>query len=148
MMNKVFIDTDIILDLLAKRDPFYYHSASLFSLIESGKLRGFVSSLIFSNLYYILKKHNTRKDTIEILKKLKVMITVLPVDDKIIDRALLSDFNDFEDAIQYYTAKTNNIDYIITRNIKDYKSSDIKALSADQLLNILNNTKNGAGHFK
>lgn len=137
MMKKLFIDTDIILDLLTRREPFYPHSAALFSLIDSGKLHGFVSSLAFSNLFYILKKYNTRKQAVYILKKLKTLVTVLSVDDKIIDSALASDFNDFEDAVQYYTAKMNKIDYIITRNVKDYKKSEIPALPADQLLNIL-----------
>lgn len=136
-MKNIFIDSDIIMDLLAKREPFYIHSASLFSLIDSGKLHGFVSSLIFSNLFYILRKFNTRKQTVDILTKLRIMVSILTVDEKIIELALLSNFNDFEDAIQYYTAKSNKIDYIVTRNLKEYKTSDIKALTADQLLNIL-----------
>lgn len=136
-MKNIFSDSDIIMDLLAKREPFYIHSASLFSLIDSGKLHGFVSSLIFSNLFYILRKFNTRKQTVDILTKLRIMVSILTVDEKIIELALLSNFNDFEDAIQYYTAKSNKIDYIVTRNLKEYKTSDIKALTADQLLNIL-----------
>ena len=140
MKKNIFIDSDIVLDLLAKREPFYHHSASLFSLIDSGKLHGFVSSLIFSNLFYILRKHNSRKQTVDILTKLRIMVSILPVDEKIIELALLSNFNDFEDAIQYYTAKAHKIDYIVTRNLKDFKTSDIKALTADQLLHILHNT--------
>lgn len=133
-MNKIFIDTDIILDLFTKRDPFYNHAAKLFNLLDSGKVHGYVSSLIFSNLFYIIRKQKSRKQALAVLKKLKIIVTVLPVNDKIIDLALSSEFVDFEDAIQYYTAKMNKIDYIITRNIKDFKSSDIQALTADQFL--------------
>jgi predicted nucleic acid-binding protein len=136
-MKRLFVDTDIILDLLTKREPFYIHSAILFTLIESGKFRAFVSSLIFSNLFYILRKENTRDKTIEILTKLKSLVTILPVDKKIIESALQSGFKDFEDAIQYYTAKGGKSDFIITRNIKDFKLSDIDVISAEDFLNFI-----------
>ncbi len=140
-MKNIFVDTDIILDLLTKRDPFYIHSAHLFHLIDSGILNASVSSLIFSNLFYILRKQKSKKETIEILNKFKLLVNILSVDEKIINSSLSSNFPDFEDAIQYYTAKANNIDYIITRNIKDYKNFDIQALSADQFINIFKKTK-------
>ena len=136
-MKNVFIDTDIILDLFSKRMPFYVHAALLFNLIDAGKLRGYVSSLIFSNLFYILRKEKSRKQAISILNKLKILVTVLPVDGKIIQLALSSGFNDFEDAIQYYTAKQHKIDFIITRNIKDYKLSDIQAITAAEFIKII-----------
>jgi len=138
-MNRIFIDTDIILDLFTQRDPFYIHSAVLFNIINTGKLKGFVSALIFSNLYYILRKQKSKIHALNILKKLKLLVTVLPVDNKIIELALSSDFNDFEDAIQYYTAKSHNINYIVTRNLKDYKSTEINAFTAEQFLNLLKN---------
>ena len=136
-MKNVFIDTDIILDLFSKRMLFYVHAALLFNLIDAGKLRGYVSSLIFSNLFYILRKEKSRKQAISILNKLKILVTVLPVDGKIIQLALSSGFNDFEDAIQYYTAKQHKIDFIITRNIKDYKLSDIQAITAAEFIKII-----------
>lgn len=136
-MKQIFVDTDIILDLFTSREPFYIYSAMLFTLIDSGKVCAFVSSLIFSNLFYILRKDNTREKSIKILTKLKSLVTILPVDSKIIESALQSGFRDFEDAIQYYTAKTGVIDFIITRNIKDFKLSDIDVLSAEDFLNLI-----------
>ena len=133
-MRKVFIDTDIVLDLLTARDPHYIHSAKLFTLLNEGKLEGFVSSLIFSNLYYILRKQLEHKKTKDILKKLKAQVNVLPVDDSIVNLALNSKFKDFEDAIQYYTAKKNRIKCLLTRNTKDYTKASISVMSAEDFL--------------
>ena len=136
-MDKVFIDTDIILDLLAKREPFYPHAAELFSLIDKKILKAYVSSIIFSNLHYILKKLTNKDTALKSLLKLKLLVSVLPVDEKIIELALASDFNDFEDAIQFYVAKENNIQYLLTRNIKDFKKADISVMTAEDYLKIL-----------
>ncbi len=133
-MRKVFIDTDIVLDLLTAREPHYIHSAKLFTLLNEGKLKGFVSSLIFSNLYYILRKQLSHKKAIEILKKLKAQVKILPVDEAIVKLSLASDFKDFEDAIQYYTAKRNRVGCILTRNTKDYVKASISVMSAEDFL--------------
>lgn len=135
-MYKVFIDSHVILDLLAKRVPHYFYSAMLFSLIDKGKIRAFSSSLIFSNLFYILRKLENREKAISSLKKLSLLVDILSVDSKIIDLALTSDFKDFEDAIQYYTALENYMEFIITRNKEDYKKSIIKVCSAEEFLNL------------
>ncbi len=133
-MKKVFIDTDIILDLLSQREPFYRPAAELFSLLDNNKIEGVVSSLIFSNLYYILKKHSSRKTALQNLLKLKALVTVASVDDMIISLALASNFNDFEDAIQYYTALKIKTGCLITRNIRDYKESEIVICTAEEFL--------------
>ena len=135
-MKRIFVDSDIILDMLAKREPFYQYAAELFSLADEGKMDAFVSPLIFSNLYYILRKLNGRSNAIKSLHKLKVLVTVLPLDEKIIELALVAEFNDFEDAIQYYTAKENGIRHLITRNKKDYKKTDINIYTAEEYLSI------------
>lgn len=136
-MKKIFIDTDIILDLLTKREPFYNNASLLFSLIDKGKIKAFSSSLIFSNLYYILRKVKGSKQTIKILQKLSTLIEILSVDSKIITLSLQSEFKDFEDAIQYYTAIENNVPVIITRNVKDFKPAKIKILTPDEFLSSL-----------
>ena len=136
MINEIFIDTDIILDLLAKREPFYHYAAELFSLIDSKEIKAYVSPIIFSNLHYILRKVSNKEKTLKSLLKLKLMVNILPVDEKIIELALASDFNDFEDAIQFYVAKENKIQYLLTRNKKDFKKADIFVMSADEYLNI------------
>ena len=131
---KVFVDSDIVLDLLAKREPFYQPAAALFSKAEKGEVEIYLSPLIFSNLFYILRKMTTRPKAGETLKKLRSLIHILPIDDKIIDQALHSEFPDLEDAIQYFTALDNNIPILITRNKRDYKLSAISVNTAAEFL--------------
>jgi predicted nucleic acid-binding protein len=131
---KVFVDSDIVLDLLAKREPFYQPAAELFSKAEKGEVEIYLSPLIFSNLFYILRKMTTRPKAGETLKKLRSLIHILPIDDKIIDQALHSEFPDLEDAIQYFTALDNNISILITRNKRDYKLSAISVNTAAEFL--------------
>jgi predicted nucleic acid-binding protein len=130
----VFVDTDIILDLLTKREPFYPHAARLFSGVERQRLKACVSSLIFANLFYILRKQTSAPRAIEILKMLRRLVTVLPVNDKIIEQSLNSAFTDFEDAIQYHTALSKGIKYLLTRNIKDYRQPTITVCTAEDFL--------------
>jgi len=130
----VFVDTDIILDLLTKREPFYLHAARLFSKVESQKVTACVSSLIFANLFYILRKETSAASAVDILKKLRRLVTILPVDDKIIAHALDSGFNDFEDAIQYHTALSKRIPFLLTRNVRDYRKPVITVCTAEDFL--------------
>ena len=137
MKEKIFIDTDIILDLILKRENFE-SAATLFSLVEENKIDGYVSSLIFSNLFYILRKNIGIEKTRHLLLKLKKLLNILNVDEKIIIQALESNYKDFEDAIQYYCVINNRIKIIITRNIEDFKNKkDITALRADEYLKII-----------
>lgn len=133
-MDKILVDTNIILDLLAKRKSFYSEAQELFTLADKKKVLLFVSSLTLANTHYILSQNLKIEDTRKILRKFKVLVDVLPMDDKIIDLALDSDFNDFEDAIQYYTAIESNLDLIVTRNLKDFKQSTIPVLTAKDYL--------------
>ncbi len=129
-MRTLFIDTNIVIDLLAKREPFYPEAAKLFSWVDRGKARAFVSSLTFANTNYILSKLKGSRDARSILSKFKVLVTVLSLDDKIVDLALNDlSFNDFEDGLQYYTALSNGLDIIITRNLKDFKHAKIPVMT-------------------
>ncbi len=133
-MIKVFVDTDIILDLLVKREPHFIHAAKLFTLIDRNKIKAFSSSLVFANLHYLLKKETSNNIALNNLRKLKTILDILPVNGRVIDQSLNSDFKDFEDAIQYFTAVNNGIDIIITRNIVDYKKSKISVATAQDFL--------------
>jgi len=133
-VKKIFVDSDIILDLLAKREPFYLDSAKLFTLIEQKKIKAFTSPLIFANVHYILRKLSSNEIARRSLSKLKTFLTILPIDERIIELALASNFKDFEDAIQYYTAVGNNIEAIITRNKLDYKKSKIIVVTAEEYI--------------
>jgi len=129
-MDRILVDTNIVLDLLAKREDFFSEAQELFTLSDKKELKLYVSSLTFANTYYILSQKIKLSNTRKVLRKFKVLVEVLPMDDKIIDLSLDSDFKDFEDAIQYYTAIENGIRIIITRNLKDFKTAKIPVLTA------------------
>jgi predicted nucleic acid-binding protein len=132
---RLLIDTNIVLDLLAKREEFYSEAAQLFSLADNESVTLTTSSLTFANTHYILSKLRTKNEAKEIIRKFKVLVQTLTFDDKILELALSENrFNDFEDAIQYYTAIENKIDIIITRNIKDFKHSALPIMSAKEFL--------------
>lgn len=133
-MEKVFVDTDIILDLLGAREPFYKSAAILFSKADNNKVKIYVSSLSFANLNYILSKQYSANQARKILLKFKALVNVLSVSDKIIDLALSSDFKDFEDGTQYFTAIENNIDIFLTRNLKNFKNAKVSVMTAEQYL--------------
>lgn len=134
-MDRIFIDTDVVLDLLGQRLPFYEFSARLFSEADRGHIELLVSSLSFSNLNYLLSKQYSPDQARKKLLKFKALVTVLSVNDKIVDLALSSDFKDFEDGLQYFTAIENGVGTIITRNLKDFKPAQIVVMTAEQYLN-------------
>ncbi len=133
-MEKVFVDTDIVLDLLSARQPHYKYAAELFSLADENSVRLYVSSLTFANINYILSKQLSSAQARKMLLKFKTLVNVCAVNDKIIELALASDFNDFEDAIQYNTAIENGLTTLLTRNLKDYKKAGIAIQTAQQFL--------------
>ena len=131
---KIFVDSDIILDLIAQREPFYNYAAKLFTLIDQGKIKAHTSPLIFANLHYILRKHKSNSFALQSLRKLKTLLNILPIDSKVIEQALNSEFRDFEDAIQYFTAVNNGIKVILTRNKTDYSKSKITVSTAEEFI--------------
>ena len=133
-MDRILVDTNIVLDLLAKRTEFFTEAQELFTLSDKNKVALYVSSLTFANTYYILSQKMKLENVRKVLRKLKILVQILPMDDKIIDLALDSDFRDFEDAIQYYTAIENDLNIIITRNLKDFKPAKIPVLTAKNYL--------------
>ncbi|MGY5847035.1 type II toxin-antitoxin system VapC family toxin [Salegentibacter sp. HM20] len=134
-MRRVLIDTNIVIDLLSKRKDFYTDTAVLFSQADKKQLQLTISSLTFANTYYILSKLKSAKEAREILRKFKVLVEVLSLDDKITELALSDEsFNDYEDGLQYYSAIENEVDIIITRNKKDFKSSKLPVLTAKEYL--------------
>ena len=123
-----------MIDLLSKREEFFQEAQELFTLADNKKVELFVSALTFANTHYLLSKYQKLDDARKTLIKLKVLVKVSPLDDKIVKLALVSDFKDFEDAIQYHTALENGIDIIITRNKKDYKNSKRPVMTAKEYL--------------
>jgi len=135
-MDKILVDTNIVLDLLAKRKEFFTEAQELFTLSDQNKVKLYISALTFANTYYILSQKLKSNDTRSILRRFKVLVKVLSLNEKIINLSLDSEFKDFEDAIQYYTCIENEIDIILTRNLKDFKLSKIPVLSARDYIKI------------
>jgi predicted nucleic acid-binding protein len=134
-MKKLLIDTNIVIDLLAKREPDYYATAQLFSLSDKKQIKLSVSSLTIANTSYILLKLKSPGEAKSILRKFKLLVDVLALDDKILNLALNdTDFGDFEDGLQYFSAIENEQDVIITRNLKDFKKSVLPVMTAEQFL--------------
>ena len=134
-MKKVLIDTDVILDFFFDREPFSYNAAKVLSLCESGEIKGFITSVIISNVYYLLRQTSSHEKVVEKLTQLITITEVLTTGKDIILKALNSNFKDFEDALQNYSAELNGqIDLIITRNIKDFRSSSLGIMTPENYL--------------
>lgn len=131
--KKIFIDSDIILDLLLEREPFVlYSKAVLIGSNLSGKL--YTSTLILANTHYLVAKNTSKTMTRLLVKEMTDLLNVVSFDKEHLISAADNSYADFEDSIQYFIAKQHNCDLIITRNIKHYKSFDIPALTAEQFL--------------
>lgn len=134
-MTRLLIDTNIIIDLLAKREPFYDSASKLFSLADKKNIHLSISSLSIANTNYILTRLLNANEAREILRRFKILLELIPLTDKIIDLALNdSNFSDFEDGIQYYSAIENNQDIIITRDLKDFKSAKLPIMTTEEYL--------------
>ncbi len=134
-MDNVLIDTDVILDFFFDRKPFSEHAAKIFSYCELKIINGFLTPVIVSNVYYLLRQTAKHEKVIEKLKELLTITEVLIIDKEVLLQALKSKFKDFEDAIQNYAAdKSGAINTIITRNIKDFKNSEIGVLTPEEYL--------------
>ena len=134
-MKKVLIDTDVILDFFFDRQPFAVDSAQVLSLCEKKEIDGFVTSIMLSNIYYLFRKTDKHEKVIESLKMLMKILDVATTNKQTILNALESDFKDFEDALQNFTAQNNEeIEIIITRNVKDYKTSKLVVMTPETYL--------------
>ena len=131
---KLFFDANVVLDLILKRQPFFDYIAEIVTIAENKKFTLCLSSVSFVNVNYIACKFTDKKNVLESLKKLRILFDVLPVSEVEIDKALFSNFNDFEDAVQHYCALKYNCDYIIRRESKDFKNSEIPTLTPTEFL--------------
>ena len=137
-MDKVLIDTDVILDFLFDRKPFSEDAAQILSWCENSKIQGFVTSIVLSNIYYLLRKTAKHEKVIENLKMLLNIVDVITTNKDAVLDALHSQFKDFEDALQNFSAQNNNeIKVIITRNSKDYKTSNLAVMEPETYINLV-----------
>lgn len=131
---KVFIDSDVIIDLLLKRQEFHKQAEVLFDLSAKKEIDLYTTPVAISNAFYIINDVNKRKDSKTLIINLRKLIGILSMDAYEIDNAATSRIKDFEDALQYHCCIRNGIDYIVTRNIGDYKSSDIPVSDPKEFL--------------
>lgn len=127
--EQIFLDSDVILDLLMEREPHFQYAVRLFLKIQDKEVSAFTSPVVIANLFYILNRHFNRKMAVQSLIKLKSLVKIIDCGERVIMQALSSDFKDFEDAIQYYTALEGNVHTLITRNVKDYKTASITIIT-------------------
>ncbi|HRN36247.1 MAG TPA: PIN domain-containing protein [Flavobacteriales bacterium] len=132
-MEKVFVDTNVVLDLLQERKPFFKEAQQLFSMGDRGELKLFISSLTVANTHFMLARH-LQMEARQVLSKLMTVLDVLPLDAKVLKLSLASDWKDIEDAIQYFTAAEHGMHVIITRNKRDFKGSLLPILSTGEYL--------------
>lgn len=138
-MKSIFLDTNVIIDFLADRRPFSLTAAEIFNASLSGDVKIFVSSVSYNNIYYILRQSLSHNETIKLLDALSEMTEIVDVAKAIIKKSLKSDFKDFEDAIQYNCALTiNSIDFIVTRDSKDFKKSTLPVMNPQEAMGIIN----------
>ena len=137
MTTHIFVDTDIILDFLGDRKPFSKSALKLFVLAEQKQLTLYTSSNSITTAYYLLGKVTTDAQARELVWGLMDIVHIIPVTHKILTQALKSDFRDFEDAVQHFSALTvDEIKLIVTRNLKDYSKSKIQISGPEMIFNL------------
>lgn len=130
---RVFIDSDVTIDLLAQREH-YRAAAELFDLVETGQIDAHTTPVVLANVEYIIKKYSSNSKARKALHMLLKQLSVLPMDQEIVQRAADSPFRDFEDAMQYFSAEKGKIDFIVTRNIRDYEKGSISVMTAEDFI--------------
>ena len=134
MIKRVFIDSDIILDVALAREPFFSASKMILVMAEYNFIIGHISSNCIANIYYILRKSGGDSNSRKFISIIVKYITVITIDHQNVLEALKSKFSDFEDALQYYSAVENQCEYIVTSNTDDYKNSKIKVVLPEEFI--------------
>lgn len=136
-MQQIFLDTNIVIDFLGERKPFYENAARILTLADKKKIRIFTSPVTISTTFYILAKYGGNKTALEKIRKFKLLCITSVMDDEVVEKAINSGFKDFEDAMQYFSAIATGCDLIITRNEKDFKDALIPVLNPESYLQTL-----------
>jgi hypothetical protein len=136
-MSVIFVDSDILLDVILDRIPFYDSSVRILLLADQSEFSCCTAVHSLLNVHYVTKRKLGLPEADKAIKLLIGKITIVSEDQTTVDQAIQSGFTDFEDAVQFFAAKSVNADYIITRNLKDYKESTIPVLTAEQFLRTL-----------
>ena len=132
-----FIDTNVLLDVFLRRSHQYEASVSIWDMAERGQISGLVSAISFNNIYYIVSRFSDKKHAGRAVKLLRGTFMPVSLDEQILNQAIDSKINDFEDAIQFFSAVHASADFIITRNVKDFPKSSIPVSTPEEFLAIL-----------
>ncbi|MEI6291445.1 MAG: PIN domain-containing protein [Chloroflexota bacterium] len=133
-MIRALLDTNIILDALFAREEFGIQAAAIWEAHENELFTGYLSSITPVNVFYIARKEVKLKKAFQMVRAIMETFEVCPLDKEILNSGLKLDFNDFEDAVQIASAQAEGLDFIITRNLKDYQNSPIPALLPEEFL--------------
>ena len=139
MASKIFIDSDVVIDFFTDREPFVNPASELFDWNEKGIVQCYLSAVSINNIYYIVRRYLGHERTIAVIEELTEITEVIGTTRQEIVQALKNDFKDFEDSIQYSTALTiEGIEAIITRNVKDYRQSQIAVFTPGDYISMKN----------
>ena len=130
----VFVDTNVLLDVLGKREPFFDDAAALWTLVERRLIEGVISAVSVTNIYYIVRRLESRAVALKSLRKIRRIFRVAACDESVIDRALQSDLKDFEDAVQLATAEFADAACLVTRNPAHFANDSIPVLTPAEFL--------------
>jgi predicted nucleic acid-binding protein len=132
-MTRLFLDTNIVVDLLDRREPFCHDAVRLFSMAYNKQVQLVVSPMTFSTASFLLRKHGP-EGVRKLLSNFRQLAQVSTTDERTVDDSIASQFKDFEDAMQYYTALNAKAEIIITRNGKDFTASNLPVMTATEYL--------------
>lgn len=139
MAYNLFIDSDVVIDFFTDREPHANPASELFELNEQGNVKLYLSAVSINNIYYIVRRFLGNKKTLDVVEALTEMTEIIGTTKAEIIQALKNDFTDYEDSVQYSSALAiQNLDAIITRNVKDYKSSAIAVITPLNFLKMIN----------
>lgn len=130
-MKRLFLDTNIVMDMLQRREPFFLAAANIFALSAKKEVELLVTPITYATASYLIGKRDVASVK-PMLSRLRSLSHVACTDEIVVDQALSSEFCDVEDALQYFSASNQSVDYIITRNKQDFRASKIPVLTADE----------------
>ena len=131
---KVFLDTNVLLDVLGARKPHSERASLIWSGVERGAHEGYISAVSFNNVYYVMRRAAGRKVAYKAMTLLRDAFHIVPLDEQTIHRAIDADYPDFEDAIQFFSAVRAGADCIITRNVQDFPDETVPAITPKAFL--------------
>lgn len=136
-MTRVLLDVNVVLDVLADRDPFAEDSAAVLAEIESERIEGLLAAHTVTTLHFLLARHLGKTRARRILSDLLGLVRLVPVDEDRIHHALAANWTDFEDAVQAACAEVEGVDYLVTRNKRDFRKSAVEVVTPEEVLALL-----------